>query len=1640
MDGRLQAGQGSGTAGTGPETDRDDTTYEVLRRRIAVAAAELSRRTTALNDRRTESFGAGRIVLGATHRIGTAVPCVLRDVAQVGGLLLTGGDPVAGGGEAGVEDVLALHRRTADGFEALPASALPGLLDDPAFRQDFAELQRFFRGARLLRLRRTGSRLLAVFRTGEGAGDVRVLHWRLPADGGAPRYVDARGDRADVAPAAVPSALAWTVAGRDAHVAGRHPHVSVDGVVFVSTEGGRLTLKTENDTETAAGVWSEPVEEPLQSLADADVRWARVGPLVLLRVRPYNESAYRHLVVNRRNGEVVRLDGTARTALRLPDDQGVLFPGGCYLASAPAGEAVREFPVPDGDWQVERSVAAPNGEDTLYVFREAGSDADGRPDAGGGALLVPYNRVRQEAGPPLAVRAWTLFEDGGLAVLRADADATAEGVRQHPAQVWRTPFAAEGHDDGARPVTGPLARVGNAELVRCVAECLDVARTAAHLPPGTDVFTDVAAACRQATDRFPWLPDEGLGGLHEPLADLREAADLIVSEQAREEEARARGEAALDSAEEDALGLTRRARGETPANSGQWVALLTGLRRARGEAEALRELRHTDPARVAALEESLDEALHEAGRRAVSRLARPEAFADTLAEVAGLEAEAAEAATAAAVAAPADALAAHVERLRTLTDVFEALEVGDATVRTALLGRFSEVNAALNRARAVADGRRRDLVEQEDREEFEAELALLGQALSGALTGAATPEACDEQLGALLVRVEGLSGRFGGLEERASQLDDRRTEIEDAFAARRQALLDERARRVERLAASVERGLETVVRRAAAMEDAEDVRAYFAADPMVSRVRATVEELRAAGDALRAAGFDGRLKAARQEALRGQRDRAELRDGAGTVRLGRHRFAVNEAPVALTLSPRDGAMCLAVTGTGYREDLPAEALAGTEEFWDQPLVSESPDVYRAEYLAATVLERLGGDPETSAALEAATDGDESHDRLLAAVREAAVAAHDEGYDRGVHDHDAARILAVLLEQRRTAGLLRFSPEVRAAAQLFWARGAEQEAREAWTVRGRSLGRARARFGDPSARAELSGELTAAVTGFLTDRLPATGSGAARWETAGGARLGAGAYLFEELAASDGDVPGPRFVTGGAARDLAAGFRDALGGEDSPAVKEFTEELRAVGDDLRAGYQLADSWLHAYASAHGADRSALAEAVALEVCGTALPRRDAASPQADPATGLLGVHPRVRQGLLPVRIDEFLARTEKFRTVRVPAHRAYRRRRDGLLAQARERLALERFQPRVQSGFVRNRLIDEVYLPLVGEALARQIGSAGVESPAGQGLLLLLSPPGYGKTTLMEYVASRLGMLFVAVDGPALGRHTTSLDPAAAPDGAARRELEKIDLALRLGDNVLLHLDDIQHTSPELLQKFIPLCDAQRRIDGADRRHDLRGKRFAVCMAGNPFTESGTRFRVPDMLANRADVWNLGDVVDGRADLFALSHVENALTSHPELAPLAARERSDLDLLLRMAEGDPAVRPDMLAHPYPADERERIVAVLRNLLTVRDTVLRVNAAYIASAGQAETARTEPPFLLQGSYRDTNRLAGRLAGVMNDEELERLLDDHYAAEAQALASGAEAALLKLAELRGRLSPEQRERWEHLKRATV
>ncbi|KOV63537.1 DNA repair ATPase [Streptomyces sp. MMG1121] len=1571
------------TKGNTPMATVDAGTYEVLRDRLAARAAELGRRAETLNARRAEEFGSARVELAATARLATGHPCVPCDIVAVGEALLFGGTGRTAGGtdtaEAAVADVLALYDR--DGAR-LPEDAVPGLLDDPAFVREFTALHRYYRQARLLRLRRVDGRLLAVFRTGEKADDVRVLRWSV-ADDGRVAFLDARGDRDDVFPPG--QDVTWTETTREDHVLGRDPYVAVPGGLGVTTVGGALTVRTPD----GATLYAEPVQEPLQALADAAVAHAQAGPLVLLRIRPYKEDADRHLVFDTLTRTVVRLDGIGQACRRLPEEQGIVFPGGYCLA----GGTHKTYELDVHGLEFERETRAPNGEDVLYAFRSR---------AGGRTLLLPYNTLRKEVATPLSCRGWALFEDGALAVLRADGD---EPAHTHPLQWWTSPYVSDTHAAALRTGTGALARVGNADLVRGLADCLSVARLVADGIETSEGYRALAAACVRAADTHHWLADDELGSLADPLAEVRDTAEQVLAEFETVRELTRQAAEALDEAAERISSAVRRLRGEAPREAAAWVRGLTELRHAHGHVLTLTELRHADAARVAELAAGAEADLAAFGRRAVAFLAREDAFTGQREEVEGLVAEAAAIETVAAAAPVAARLDDLAEGLRTVTEVVTGLDIADATVRTAVLERIADVLGGVNRARATLDARRRGLKDHEGRAEFAAESALLAQAVTAALAGSGTPEECDDQLASVLGRLEDLDGRFAEFDDFLAELADRRTEIYEAFAARKQSLADARARRAEQLAVSAGRMLETIGRRAGTLPDTDAVTTYFASDPLVAKVRRTADDLRALGDSVRAEELDGRLKSARQEAARALRDRTDLyADGGRTLLLGAHRFAVNTQPLDLTLVPHGDALAFAVTGTDYRAPVTDPDFAAYRPYWERHLPSESPEVYRAEYLAARLLAEHG-----PAALAAADD-------LPDLVRRAAQESYDEGYERGVHDHDATALLRALLPLYEGAGTLRHEPAARAAAQLFWAHGTTREARTAWTRRAVSLARARDTFGAVPAVGELERELAAAIQ----ERDPSAPGGPAA------------AYLFEEL------TGGPEgFVLGVVARTLLEKFRQAAG--------SYGDDLEGLAD-LAARRQVVGAWLGAYTAATGTEAGPgeLAEAVAAELCPD-LPRYDGDAPLTAAAEGLLGTHPRVSAGQLPLRIDEFLARTTRFAAEEVPAFRAYQRRRTTLVAAERDRLRLADHRPRVMSAFVRGRLVDEVYLPLVGDSLARQLGTTGASKRTDTGgLLLLVSPPGYGKTTLMEYVADRLGLMLVKVSGPALGHGVTSLDPADAPNATARHEIEKINFALAAGNNTLLYLDDIQHTSPELLQKFIPLCDSTRRVDGVwdgePRTYDLRGKRFAVCMAGNPYTESGERFRVPDMLANRADVWNLGDVLTGKENVFALSFVENALTANPVLAPLAARDRADLDLLVRLASGDPTARADRLAQPLPAAELDRAVGLLRHLLAVRETVLRVNAAYIASAAQAEAARTEPPFRLQGSYRDMNKIAQRLRPVMNDAEREAVVHDHYTAEAQTLTTGAEANLLKLAELRGTLDAGRAERWAEVKTAHV
>lgn len=1587
--------------------------YEVIRKRLIEQAERLGEKAAALNQARLEAFGTSALEIIGRVRVHTENNCIARDISLLDHSLLFGYNVFIGlKKETQVSDVFALYRliTTAEGYE-IEARPLQGtFLDAPDFVRDFQELYAYYKDTRLTKLLVTNQHLFATFQIGDKISDIKVFRWAIDNDGRV-RYIDNRGERE--IPLLPRYDFEWRICDRENFVQGRHPHISIEDEVFVDNLEGDLTFKVENNTEAGLGIYAEPVEDRNQSLADASVHYARLGSLIVIRVLPYREKAWRHFVFDTKGKSVTRIDAIGEACNQLPEDHGLIFPGGYYLES---GET-KSFDEDVRGMQFERIVKSPNGEDVLYRFYE--------PVSGRVAIYI-YNLIRKDLQPPLLGHGFARFDDGTAMLFHTESE---EPTRNHPMQVWRTPFYSDDHIPANEAGNSLLGRIGNAELVRAVSEFYSVIRRIREQRPSALLYEDLIKQCGAILDGYHWIDQAETGDIGGLIHRIRETAELVLDEFEKVQAIRQRASAALTAAERSQRELLREIKRREYRKPDDHVLGLKGISRQRGHLLTLREQRYIDHATLDRLDGELVDSQHKLAGRTVEFLQRDDAFEGYRQAVAGTLAEAEKLDRVAELRPLGERLDEIGEGLDLLSEMLNNLPVDDATVRTGILATMSSVYAQLNQAKAQLRNRLKSVGSSEASAEFGAQFTLFSQAVINALGIATTPEKCDEQLSKLLVQLEEFESKFSDHDEFLNDIIAKREEVYETFEAHKQTLLDERQRRIQNLANAAARLLDGIEKRTRGMQTQDEINTYFASDAMVNKVRTLSLDLRELGDTVRSDDIDSRLKSAKEHSVRAQRDKQDLFEGGGNViKLGRHRFSINTQESDLTIVPRDGALALHLTGTDYFEPLRDERLMQLQSYWEQSLPSENAEVYRGEYLAYLILrDAERGVSELSLPLLLEQRHDEA--RLTGTLRKYMAPRYQEGYERGIHDQDAARLLSALLEMYQSAGLLRYSPRSRALGLLFCQRNpedSEQFRKMAWSQLARSLSQLERTFNVGDAFQELRRELTDSLLAFVHEsRLPFERQDAELCAE----------YLCLEFA-----KPKLQFEVSQSAVRLAERLRQQMKAIQHQTA--FSETLQRLAGDIGRSWQLAASWVDGLLRFQPQEEADFVrdETVALLILDDALPLQIQTAAIQQTVSGLMGDHARIRDQSLHLALPEFLGRLHRHASAVVPEFEQFRRRRAELIEAARKQMRIADFKARPLSSFVRNRLINEVYLPIIGDNLAKQIGTVGEDKRTDQmGLLLLISPPGYGKTTLMEYLANRMGLIFMKINCPSLGHRVSSLDPAQAPNATARQELEKLNLGLEMANNVMLYLDDIQHTHPEFLQKFISLSDGTRRIEGVWRgepkTHDLRGKKFCVVMAGNPYTESGEVFKIPDMLANRADIYNLGDVLSGREEAFSLSYIENALTSNPALSQLATRDMQDVYRFIRLARGE-AVPDTDFTHPYSSAERNEIVGVLERLFSVQQTVMRVNRQYIESAAQADKYRTEPPFKLQGSYRNMNKLAEKVSAVMNDEELDALLQDHYLGEAQTLTSGAEENLLKLAELSGSMSEAQRARWDKIK----
>jgi len=1577
----------------------ESSTYEIIRNRLVNCGKELRSRLDQLNDARKDVFGSIDTVLLSTERITTDHNCVARDLLAVGNRILLGYNVHFGlKTETDLQDVFAVHRFEEQTFHAEPLD----LIGNEDFEKDFKDLFRYYKNAVFAKFAVRGPHLYMVFRVGKSVGEIKTFKWVIEGQDSL-RYVDNRSDHEFKFPPQ--HGFEWKRTHRELHQSGEHPHISIENRVFVETVGGDLTIKVEDSTNTGEGIYAEDVDNKDQTLDDAEIYYAIVGNIILLKIRPYQETNFRYIVFNEKLQQAQRLDAIKDACVLLPDDHGLIFSNGYYLQT---GE-YKTFDNGLTDMLFERMVPAANGEDYLYVFynRETGT-----------YVLLPYNLISQQVDTPIICSGLALFEAGELLCFKSQDDPQ----KHHAIQIWQTPYVGEDFvphtQDGSF-----LGKIGNKDIVRGMAECHEVLNLIHRDDSYAGLYLDLVKLSGDTIDSHFWINREDTFNLAEVLNDVKAAASAAIDE--FDKVVRVRQNTAEQTKQTQArtkeiLTQIRQRRFE---HIDDFVASLSDLRGVRGDIISLRDLRYVDLELAEALETDVSEQTDRLSRHCVEFLLRPESLQPYDDKVREEQSRIDDLTRVTDAKQLEEDIAKSASELEMLIEIVSNLKIDDATHRTAIIDNISAIFSTVNQARAVLKKKIKELASVEGVAEFNSQMKLLNQAVVNYLDICDSPEKCEEFLTKVMIQLEELEGRFAEFDEFILQLTEKREEVYNAFESRKLALIESRNKRANSLMSAAERVLKGIQTRVASFKTINDINGYFASDLMIEKVRDIIEKLRELEDSVKVDDIQSRLKTIREDAVRQLKDRSELFvEGENTIRLGTHLFSVNVQALDLTTVMRDGEMCLHLTGTNFFEPIANERLLSMDDVSTQEVPSENRNVYRGEYLAYQMLRSLGVEEmPTAEELLKLTDGER-----LAFVQKFMGPRYSESYTKGVHDADAANMLTSLAKMQQKIGLLKYHTRARALASLYWHAFGDKKSKTLMAARLDGVGAVVRVFNDVEGRAGYISEISSWLTDFVNDSRLFEEEYVSE----------AADYLFSEL------TTGGQFAVGAVAHRLADEFRTHLKRNNFDTA--FDKSVDAVHRDAASCFGLLRNWVQAFVATQ--DDAKLTDYVD-EIAVILMPGKPDGKQFIDGQVddelpGIVGSHPVIDGGTYHLNYNRFTHRLDHFSRVIVPRFNEYVELKRDIVESHREEMRLDEFRPRVLTSFVRNRLLNEVYLPLIGDNLAKQIGAAGEGKRTDlMGLLLLVSPPGYGKTTLMEYIANRLGLIFMKINGPALGHNVTSLDPTETTNAGAREEVEKLNLALEMGDNVMIYLDDIQHTNPEFLQKFISLCDAQRKIEGVykgrSRTYDLRGRKVAVVMAGNPYTESGEKFQIPDMLSNRADIYNLGEIIGETSDAFEMSYLENSLTSNPVLSKLASRSQKDVYAIIAMANNEPRDGIELEGN-YSLEEINELVSTMQKLMRVRDVILAVNKEYIRSAAQSDDYRTEPSFKLQGSYRNMNRIAEKVVSVMNDDELTALIVSNYENDAQTLTSGTEANLLKFRELTELMTDEEKERWDDIKRA--
>ena len=582
--------------------------YEVIRARLEKGGGELTSRLAALNAARQEVFGSVETELVSTERVSTEHSCTPRDLVAIGENRFLFGYNIQFGLKAttAISDVFAAYDYDPETHVFSPTD-LSEVFSDPSFQEDFGYLYKYYKTTTFLKFLVIGPNLYMGMQVGKSISDLKAFKWLIKGDGSL-EYLGNRFDHEYRFPNQ--QEFEWKRAHRDMQRSGEHPHISIEDRVFVETVGGDLTIKVEDNTEDGSGIYEEPVAEADQTLDDAEILYATVGPLILLKILPYREDLYRYLVFNEKTQTVHRVDAIGHSCVLLPDEQGLIFSNGYLLLT---GES-KVFDTDLTDMRFERRVASANGEDTLFVFYNRIS---------GDYVLLSYNMISQSVETPVVCNGYSLFPDGRMVVFREETEAS----KHHALQIWQTSYLSdEAASAQATNADSILFKIGNSELVRGMSECREVLTLLRKDDTYGDLYLDLSKKTGDIIDSYFWLAQDETKNLAEPLKDIRGAAGAAIDEFEKVQALRKSTKSRTGEVREASETLLKAVRHSPPDDIFGFVHHLSELRKRRGEVIGLRDLRYVDVTLVDELEQEIATAAEETANKTVAFLLKKEAL------------------------------------------------------------------------------------------------------------------------------------------------------------------------------------------------------------------------------------------------------------------------------------------------------------------------------------------------------------------------------------------------------------------------------------------------------------------------------------------------------------------------------------------------------------------------------------------------------------------------------------------------------------------------------------------------------------------------------------------------------------------------------------------------------------------------------------------------------------------------------------------------------------------------------------------------------------------------------------------------------------------------------------------------------